>query len=552
MTRTCDDAPASMSNLYPYSLLPVLSVAALLFFTSARRGKRTLGLTMLCLTTAVWSGMLALIWIPAFANIAERFAAIGAFIAASFLHAAYDVMRQRSYVLVWLAYGVASAISFAGAFVPGFLYGPMAMTRGPFFWPAMGLAALAATLPLLQLHRAYRTAAPAERGPLRSLAVAGIFTYAGGMTNAVTLAHGAPVPWGMLLVLASLLVLANVIRAHEPPSERKVLERSLLYSAVAAFLSAGFLLGVLSLMSGTEPFFAQYRAGALLLLFLAALAFEPIRLQIQEAVARPFVRGRAPAHEIARALEHQEEIADQSKRLAEIGTLASAVAHEVRNPIGVLAAHLKLLERRGADAATVAAMREQIERASRFVEDLLSYARPRPLELRMIDAVATAELAVTTARTGLGFDASDVRVEVLRADREVTIEADQGQISSALVIMLDNAFLALSEVSGREKRIAVSVSGDEAFVGVTVEDSGPGVPNELLGRLFSPFVTSRKREGPRPGTGLGLAIARGIVERHRGTIRAGRSEALGGARFDVRLPRIQAVLASSREMQQTR
>jgi signal transduction histidine kinase len=79
-------------------------------------------------------------------------------------------------------------------------------------------------------------------------------------------------------------------------------------------------------------------------------------------------------------------------------------------------------------------------------------------------------------------------------------------------------------------------------VRVVVEDNGPGIAPELLPRLFQPFVTGRKREGPRPGTGLGLAIARGIVERHGGRISAGRAEA-GGARFDVELPQAQTVMA---------
>jgi hypothetical protein len=64
-----------MSFLYPYSLLPVLSVGTLLFFTAVRQGRRALGLTMYCLSIMLWSGMLALIWIPKLAIIGERFAA---------------------------------------------------------------------------------------------------------------------------------------------------------------------------------------------------------------------------------------------------------------------------------------------------------------------------------------------------------------------------------------------------------------------------------------------------------------------------------------------
>jgi signal transduction histidine kinase len=531
-----------MTRLYPYSLLPVLSVAALLFFTAVLRGRRALGLTMYCLAIALWSGMLALIWIPSLAIVGERFAAIGSLIAATYLHAAYDVMRQRSYRLVWLAYATAIVLTLAGVFRPGLLYGPMAQTRGPLFWPAMGLAIFAAIIPLAQLHRAYRVAPPADRGSLRRLGFAGALCYLGGMGNAVLLAHGSAVPWGMLLVLASLLVLANVIVEYEPPAERKLLERSLLYSAVAAFLSAGFLFGVMSLMSGSDPLLTQYRVGALFLLFLAALAFEPIRQQLQEAIARIMVKGRAPAAHVARALERQEEIAEHARRLAEIGALTSAVAHEVRNPLGVLSAHLKLLARNGTEPETVADMQEQIDRAARFVEDLLTYGRPRPLELRLIDAVPLLELAVSTAKTGLGLDTKDVEVEVATKE-EILIEADQAQLSQLLVILLDNAFLAVLDAPTKKIRVSASASGDS--VGIAIEDSGKGVPLELRDRLFEPFVTSRKREGKRPGTGLGLAIARGIAERHHGTISADRSDSLGGARFVVSVPKVQPVLATT-------
>src|SRR5688572_20815888 len=446
-----------MSFLYPYSLLPVLSVGTLLFFTAVRQGKRALGLTMYCLSIMLWSGMLALIWIPDFAIIGERFAAIGSLIAATYLHAAYDVMRQRSYRLVWFAYACAIVLTLAGVLRPGLLYGPMAQTRGPLFWPAMGLAVMAALVPLAQLYRAYRIAPPQDRSSLRRLALAGALCYAGGMSNAVLLAYGRALPWGMLLVLASLLVLANVMREYEPPAEKKLLERSLLYSAVAAFLSAGFLFGVMSLLGGTDPLLTQYRLGALLLLFLAALAFEPIRLQLQEVIAKTVVRDRAPAAHVARALERQEEIAEHAQRLAEIGALTSAVAHEVRNPLGVLSAHLKLLARSGAAAETVADMQEQIDRAARFVDDPLTYGRRRPLELRLLDIVPMMQLALSTARQGLGFDAGEVETEVASSSPELLIEADQAQISQVLVILLDNAFLAVASSSTKKIRVSAEL-----------------------------------------------------------------------------------------------
>jgi signal transduction histidine kinase len=275
------------------------------------------------------------------------------------------------------------------------------------------------------------------------------------------------------------------------------------------------------------------------LLFTAALAFEPLRQQIQEALGRKIIK-RATASDLARALVREEARAEQAGRLAELGTFASAVAHEVRNPLGVLSANLKMLERKGADAETIAAMKEQIDRAARFVDDLLKYGRPRPLELRLVDLGATAELALSTSKQGFGRTFEEVEVIIEHAVPAPLVEADQAQLVQVLVVIFDNALLALENAPVKKLRLRTAIEGEA--VRLAIEDSGPGIPKELEARLFQPFVTGRGRDGPRPGTGLGLAIARSIVERHHGKISANQSS-LGGAELEVILPKIQPVLS---------
>ncbi|XXF80359.1 HAMP domain-containing sensor histidine kinase [Myxococcaceae bacterium GXIMD 01537] len=531
-----------MGPLFAYSLVPVLCVALLLFFTAVLRARGAWGLALYCLSLAVWSGALLLLCSPSAAWLGERLVAAGAFTAAGFLHAAYDVTRQRSYRLVVLAYVVALGMTMVGMVSPGVLHGPLAMSRGALFWPSMVLAVVAMTVPLVHLAREYR-AAPSERRPLlRGLGLAGVLAYTGGILNALLLSGGRALPFGMYLALAALWMLARLIAAHQPERDRRLMDRSLLYSALAAVLSAGFLFGVLTLMAGSgQPFLTEYRLGALFLLVLAALAFEPVRQQAQEWLGRRLLKDRAAASELADALLVQEARADQAARLAELGQFTSAVAHEVRNPLGVLGAHLKLLERRGVDAETLGAMREQIDRASHFVDELLRYGRPRPLEPRRVDLHATVALAYSTARQGLGALAPDVAFES-EGSEDLQVEADQAQLSQVLVILLENALLALRGVSA--PRLRVSWAREEGRVRVAVEDSGPGISPELLPRLFEPFVTGRGRDDARPGTGLGLAIARGIAERHGGQLGAGRSS-LGGARFELTLSGLPAPLAAA-------
>src|SRR5262249_26304185 len=149
-------------------------------------------------------------------------------------------------------------------------------------------------------------------------------------------------------------------------------------------------------------------------------------------------------------------------------------------------------------------------------------------------------LGYSTARQGLGALAPEVRYSG-PSDPGPTIDADQAQLQQVLVILFENALLALAESNG-DKEIRGSVSSSADRVELVIEDSGPGIPPEIAGRLFQPFITGRKRGAPRPGTGLGLATARRIVERHQGGIRVERS-ALGGARFVISLvkePRIEA------------
>lgn len=545
-----------LGPLYAYSLLPVIAVALLLFFTAALRGRNTRGLALYCLSVALWCIGLLLLFVPRTAELGARMTAIGAFTAPGFLHAAYDVTEQKQYGLVYFAYVAAALISIVGFAYPGLIqprdalgYSQVAFAgSGRGFGAAMALAICAGTVPLWKLWRAYQVA-PKERLPLlRSLFVAGVLAYAGALGNALLLANRIGVPIGIFLVLAGLLLLALVIRAHEPPSERRLLERSLRYSALAAILSAGFLFGVLSLMPDATAYLGQYKAGALLLFCMAAIAIEPVRHEIEAFLGRRFFRDHAGTRELAAALHVQEERADHKSRLAEVGQFASAVAHEVRNPLGVLSANLKLLERAGADPQIAQAMREQISRASHFVDELLTYGRPRPLELRQLDADAVADLAVSTALQGLRAEESlPAALDAVRVDRKlasppVSMEADQAQIAQLLVILVENALLAVAGQPAGTVRVAVARAGDR--VCFRVDDDGPGVPSELLARLFQPFVTGRKREGPRRGTGLGLAIARGIAERHGGSIRAGKSE-LGGASFEVLLPLAQTVLVAA-------
>lgn len=526
-----------MDRLYVYSVVPVVAVGLLLASSALLHGKgRARGLAAYCLAVAVWAAALGAAFVPATRGLGGGLAATGGFVVAAYFHAAAELLGLRARGLLVAAYGVAAAIAAAHLAAPGLIYDPAALGAGPLFWPSMGLALVAALLPVAGLLRAVREARSAsDRRLLAGLATAGGLGYAGAAATAVMLAHGVTVPAGLLLVLASLFVLSSVVRARMPAASRRLLERSAVYAAVVALLSSAFLLGVLTLAERSgEPLVAEYRLAALFLLFMAALAFEPLRQHLGELLGRPLAPGTTDAGGLAEALAAEEGRADQARRLAELGTFASAVAHEVRGPLGVMKARVALAERRGLEPEDGTALREQIDRASRFVDDLLAYGRPRPLALRETALAPLVRLAFGEARAGLGGASGEVELELVEEPAGLEAEVDGGQLRAALAALFENALLALE---GREeRRVRARIRAEETAAAIDVEDSGPGLPEAIRPRLFEPFVTGRGREGPKPGTGLGLAIVRGILERHGGAVRAGASD-LGGARFELRIPR---------------
>lgn len=543
------------ASLYVYSLIPVLSTAILLGTSAAlyRRpraegARRQWGLTLYCLALGFWAGALWMAFIPATAHLGRLLAPSGAFAAAGFVHAAYDFTAQRRYGLVWLAYVVAVGFVVFGAVWPGLLYDPVSLTAGPIFWPSMGLTVAAAVLPLWNLHAAWRRADEAARPPLVQLGLSGLLGYAGALTNALLLAHGLLHPIGLYALLASILILVRVVRGQQGPEARRLLDRSLLYSALAVLLSTGVLFGALLLLPLPGGQTSSYGLGALFLVAMAALAVEPLRQHLQERLGRRLIPDRAGGPELAAALTTAEARVDQATRLAELGTFASAVAHEVRNPLGILSTHLKLLERAGVDPEILEEMRGQIHRADRFVEDLLRYGRPRPLELRMIELSAVVQLGWSTAWDALSElwppDRPAPEMLARLPARGPLIEADQGQLTQAFTILFENATLALADHEGAEApRVEVELSGGADPLTLRLIDNGPGVPEALWGTLFDPFVTGRKRGARRPGTGLGLPIARHIIEQHGGALRyvppVGEAS---GATFEISLPRHAHVL----------
>jgi signal transduction histidine kinase len=219
----------------------------------------------------------------------------------------------------------------------------------------------------------------------------------------------------------------------------------------------------------------------------------------------------------------------QSEKLVALGTLAAAIAHEVRNPLAVIRSAAQTIAEAESSSTGDARlscqfMIQETDRLGNVVNSLLAFARPVRAAAQPVAVAELFDRALLLARGEL--QSRQVRLERWESSESVLTLADPNLMAQVLAALLTNAAQA-APIGGK---IRIECHQQDLMVKLAVEDSGPGVPPEVRNRIFEPFFTTRAS-----GIGLGLAIARQIAEAHGGSIKLGES-ATGGARFSVRLP----------------
>lgn len=233
-----------------------------------------------------------------------------------------------------------------------------------------------------------------------------------------------------------------------------------------------------------------------------------------------------------RALERARVAHGRAERLAAVGQMAAMVAHEVRNPLGILRGQVELAHERLPESTPprererFTEMLAEIERMNRLTEEFLGLARDTPLDNSEVDVQTLITRIAEEVRAAAREQ--EAQITVVPAPAPITVTADETKLRQAIRNLVLNAV----QVSGHAARVTIETASEPTRVRITVVDEGPGVPPELAASLFEPFVTARPG-----GSGLGLAVARRVAERHDGVLVLESTPGARGARFSIYLPR---------------
>jgi signal transduction histidine kinase len=246
-------------------------------------------------------------------------------------------------------------------------------------------------------------------------------------------------------------------------------------------------------------------------------------------------RDTTPQAKLEREREELRKRLTQSEKLAALGQFVAGIAHELNNPLQGVLGHLELLRVTGAFPKQlrreIQTIYREADRAAKIVRNLLVFAGSRRLARRAVSLNGVLQKVVALRAPACRAQ----EIEVVRHYDETLprVQSDPLLLHQVFLNILLNAEHAIASAGhgGRiEITTAVAPAGDRIIA--TVQDSGPGIPELALPRIFEPFYTTKE---VGQGTGLGLAIAYGIVLEHGGHIVAA-NHPRGGAVFTVELP----------------
>lgn len=277
----------------------------------------------------------------------------------------------------------------------------------------------------------------------------------------------------------------------------------------------------------------------ILFFFLAAMVVNRFVVENRRQIKRYQELAETLA-ETNRRLEQAQEEARRSERLVALGQMSAGLAHEIRNPLGVIKGSAEMLHQKLGDSNTLATelagyISTETNRLSALVTRFLDFARPLHAELARQEITVVLERALHSVLLARKAEDGLVRVERHYQANLPPVPLDESLSEQAFTNLIQNAYDAMGSTGGTLRVTAARANtAKRTGVEVRIEDSGPGIPPEMREQIFNPFVTTKKT-----GVGLGLSIVSRIIDGHHGTIRVESAGNVGnyqGAQFVVFFP----------------
>ena len=317
---------------------------------------------------------------------------------------------------------------------------------------------------------------------------------------------------------------------------------TLLWTALASAAYCSYLYPALQEYEITTESYGLL-AIRILFFFLAAMVVNRFVVENRRQIKRYQELAETLA-ETNKRLEQAQAEAQRSERLAALGQMSAGLAHEIRNPLGVIKGSAEMLHQKLGESNPLASelagyISSETNRLSALVTRFLDFARPLHAELAPQQITAVLERALNDV--SLAEKNTLVRVERHYQDNLPLIPLDEGLCEQAFVNLVQNAYDAMGKSGGTLRVTATKAnSGQRDGVEVRIDDTGPGIPAKLREQIFNPFVTTKKT-----GVGLGLSIVSRIIDGHHGTIRvdSGR-DGTGGTGFVIFFPAKEEAVAS--------
>jgi len=458
------------------------------------------------------------------------------FISPTFLHFSLILIEKfnqyyKTLIITYILSTILSLLSFTPLLVADVqprLFFPFWPSPGNAYFLLIILFVITISYSLFLTYKRYKEVTGAKRNQLKYVFLGIFIGFLGGATN-FPLWYDIPLPpYGNILAGFIGIFIAYAIVKHQLMDIRIVIKKSIIYSISIATISILYLLSIFILEKLAQKLFG-YSSLAISIgtAFLLGLFFIPLRYKIQYFMDCYFFKGST--EEILNQNEQLRREITQSEKYKTLATLATGIAHEVKNPLTAIKTFSEYLPQRLDDKEFLkkfaSIVGREVDRIDDLTHQLLDYGKPTPLARKKTDINKLIEDSVDILNSK--FIDQKINVNKRFIPNKHLLNIDPNQIKQALLNILLNSIEAMPQ--GGELTISTSVTSTSYFV-IKIEDTGDGIPKEDLSQIFDPFFSKRDN-----GTGLGLSITQGLIENHRGIIQI-KSKVGSGTSVRIDLP----------------